>query len=129
MNNPYKVSESKATVTVVDIVPGEAPGLRVVYRTVGANNVVRPITRQIPVPDSGLFARIQAELHEGDSIEITAINEWYEDGYDTRLAEFKKAPESEPEVVIRNGMNNWVQSEIKQRENPSVQGTREKARK
>lgn len=132
MNTPYKTSESKTIVTVADVLPGYAPSIRVVYRTVGANKAVRPILRQIPVPDAALFARVQAELREGDSIEITAINEWYDDGYSTRLTGFGKAATVDADNAegnVRNGTINIVQNDITQIILPPVRESRTKVRR
>lgn len=131
MNAPYKTSESKATVTVDGVLPGDAPSIRVVYRTVGANEAVRPILRQIPVPDATLFARVRAELREGDTIEITANNEWYEDGYSTRLTGFRKAAtrnENNAQGNVTNGTINVVQNDMTQITAPRVRGSRTKVR-
>jgi len=131
MNTPYKTSESKATVTVDSVLPGDAPSIRVVYRTVGVKEVVRPILRQIPVPDATLFARVQAELCEGDSIEIIAINEWYDDGYSTRLIGFGKATATNlnnTESNVKNGTINIAQNDITQITTPPVRDLRTKVR-
>lgn len=91
MSEPYKTSEIRATVTVSSILPNGDSSIRVEYPTTGASGQKRSFFRQIPVPDPSLFSRVQAELREGDKIEMTAINEWYEDGYATRLLDFRKA--------------------------------------
>lgn len=103
MNQPYKISKIKSTVIVSGITLGETSSIRVEYLTRGTNGLKRSFFRQIPVPDPSLFMRVQAELHTGDEIEITAINEWYEDGYATRLAGFTKTADLNGKDGAANG--------------------------
>lgn len=126
MSNPYKISESKASVMVSDILSGDVSSIRVEYLTTGASGIKRSIFRQIPVPDASLFARVQTELHKGDKIEITAVNEWYEDGYATRLTGFRKTADLNPKRPIANGAINIVQGDTRQITLPSARDPKTK---
>ena len=76
-------------VKVVKIMMGDAPAITVRKRTVGMGDVVRHFTLVFPVPDRDLFQRLSAQVHAGDEIEATVVNEWHETGRVTYLEAFR----------------------------------------
>jgi hypothetical protein len=76
-------------VTVVDILPNEAPPAVLTVTLVdGPRGVTRHMTQQVPVPDAALFERLVHQVRAGDQIEATLVNEWREAGCVTYLADF-----------------------------------------
>ncbi len=126
MSEPFKVSKTTAIVDVVAVFPGAPPAVRVVYHAENSSGVARRFVRQVPVPDAALFQRIQSSVSEGDQIEAITVNEWYDTGYVSYLADFKKAPDIEPEAVAKNGVFNLVQNDIAQITIPPARNSRAK---
>ncbi len=112
MSEPFKVSRATAVAGVAAVSPGDNPTIRLVYQAENSRGVARQFVRQVPVPDAALFRRIQAGVKEGDQIEATTVNEWYDTGYVSYLADFKKVPDVEQETAVKNGALSIVQDEI-----------------
>ena len=110
MNNPYKVSRVTTVVGVSAVLSGEAPAIKVVYSAKNSRGAARQFVRQVSVPDALLFERLQASVKEGDQIEVTTVNEWYDVGYTSYLADFKKMPDLGTKVA--NGTINFTTNSI-----------------
>jgi len=104
MNEPFKVSRATAVVDVAAVSPGDSPTIRVVYHAENSRGIARQLVRQIPVRDAALFGRIQADVKEGEQIEATTVNEWYDTGYVSYLVDFKKVSDVEQETTVKNGV-------------------------
>ena len=96
MNKPFKVSSTTAEVSVVTILSGSPPAIKVMYCAENSRGAARQFARQIPVLDANLFQRIQANVEVGDRIQVTTVNEWYDNGYQSYLADFAKTNSTEP---------------------------------
>ena len=133
MSQPYKTVRSEAEVVVGGVSPGERPSVTITYDTVGRGNVARLFVRRLAVPNASLFQRLEADVVKGDKIEVIVTTDWYDTGSVTILENFTKVapPERQTETVqiVINGNSNVVQSDITQIDVPTVQTSREKARK
>jgi len=114
MSEPFKVSRATAVADVAAVSSGDNPTIRLVYQAENSRGVARQFVRQVPVPDAALFRRIQASVKEGDQIEATTVNEWYDDGYISYLADFKKVSDVEQETAVKNGTLNLAQNDMTQ---------------
>ncbi len=126
MNNPYKVSRVTTVVSVAGVSLGEAPALRIVYSAKNSRGAARKFVRQVSVPDVLLFERLQASVEEGDQIEVTTVNEWYDAGYISYLADFKKMPA--PKTNGTNGTINFTTNNITEIIIPPVRDEETKVR-
>ena len=127
MSKPYKISRSTSIVAVTSVAPGDIPTIRVVYHSENSRGVARQFVRQIPVPDVALFGRIQTSVKEGDQIEATTVNEWYDTGYVSYLADFQKVSGVEPEPTVNNGTFDLVRNNMTQIIVPPVREPKTKA--
>lgn len=96
MNKPFKVSSTTAEVSITAILSGSPPAIKVIYCAENSRGTARQFARQIAVPDADLFRRIQANVEAGERIQVTTVNEWYDDGYQSYLADFAKTNFTEP---------------------------------
>ncbi len=127
MNNFVEIETSEAEVTVVGTtdVP---PTVTLVYEGKDSNNVRRSFVQQVPVHNMNLASRILSDLHPGNRIQATVVNEWREDGCETYLADFTKVQDAEPEAVINKGATTIVQNDMMQMVNSPAQDPRVKVR-
>jgi hypothetical protein len=80
--------EITVTVTVLGILPGDPPCLLTGERLSHEDKSEKLFQQAVPVPDTDLFARLTAQVSTGDTIAVTVVTEWYEDGYKTYLKDF-----------------------------------------
>ncbi len=113
MNNFIEIETSEAEVSVAGIT-ASPPTVTLVHEGKDGNNMRRSFVQQVPVRHADLASRVLSELHQGDQIQATVVNEWREDGCDTYLAGFTKVQDAELEAVISNGVNTIVQNDITQ---------------
>ena len=128
MSKPFKISRSTSLVEVVAVSPGVSPNITVVHRAAGAGGTPRHFVRQIPVPNVTLFNTLQSQVGQGEHIEITAVNEWYDTGYVTYLADFKKVTDTKAEIVTANGGMSVVQNDIAEIVIPTMQKSKTSVR-
>ena len=109
MNKPFKVSSTTAEVSVTAILSGSPPAIKVMYRAENARGTARQFARQIPVPDADLFRRLQANIKQGERIQVTTVSEWYEDGYTSYLSDFTKVEDvADNELKAIRGNETYV---------------------
>lgn len=113
MNNLVETETSLAVVTVVGIVT-QPPAVTLVHSGRDAGGVKRDFVQQVPVRDACLAHRVLSELHKGDSIQVTVVNEWHENGCETYLADFKKATDAHQNAAAENGVADLVRDDITQ---------------
>ena len=89
-----EVSQTTSKVTVVELLCGEAPALVTVKKAVNPSGVSRHFTLKTPVPDTGVFQRLVAQVQPGDEIIVTIVNEWHETGRITYLLNFTLAAQA-----------------------------------
>lgn len=113
MNTVEKeVSEAEVTIAGMTLLPAS---VTLVHEGQDGNTVKRSFVQQVPVPDAGLAARAFSELHPGDRVYVTVVNEWREEGCDTYLLDFRKNTEvNHAEPRTKNGANGFVHSEVPQ---------------
>lgn len=113
MNTVEKeVSEAEVTIAGMTLLPAS---VTLVHEGRDSNAVKRSFVQQVPVPDAGLAARAFSELHLGDRVHVTVVNEWRGDGCDTYLLDFRKNAEvNQEELRAKNGANGFVHSEVPQ---------------
>lgn len=112
MSKPFKVSRATAVVDVTAVSPGDDPTIRLVYHAENSRGLARQFVRQVAVRDAVLFRYLQASVEVGDQIEATTVNEWYDTGYISYLADFKTVPAVEQGVIAKNGTLNIVEDNI-----------------
>lgn len=127
VNNSVEVETSVAIVTVAGVVP-QPCAVTLVYTGRDSGRVRRDFVQQVPVRDAELARRVLAELHAGDRVQVSVVNEWREDGCDTYLSHFKKAPDVEQKVSDQNGTLNVVQIDMEQIVILPARGAKEKVR-
>ena len=98
--------EATTTSQLVGILPGSPPKINLVDYGTGRNGIKRHVTQQVPVLDSDLFAKLEAEVNVGDYIRATTVNEYTETGSKVYLAQFQKVHQAAP-----NGTND-TQAEV-----------------
>ncbi len=113
MNNLVETETSLAVVTVVGII-AQPPALTLVHSGREAGGVRRDFVQQVPVRDARLAHRALSELHKGDSVQVTVVNEWREDGCETYLADFQKITEAHQNAVAKNSVADLVRDDTTQ---------------
>lgn len=114
MNSVVEIETSEAEVTVVSVTAAP-PSITIVHEGRDSNRMRRSFVQQVPMRDANLVNRVLLELHEGDQIQVTVVNEWRKDGCDTYLTDFNKFAESnQKEAVKQNGAMNFVYNDTKQ---------------
>lgn len=53
---------------------------------------VKMFQQMIPVQDALLFERFTSQVRPGDSVQVTVVTEWHEQGYTTYLVDFAPTP-------------------------------------
>jgi hypothetical protein len=86
-----EVTTVTGTVTVLDIIGGDAPAILTQEET-RFRGGKRLFTQKVPVRDAELFARLSIEVRKGDCIEATVVTEWHEDTSEIYLADFQRLP-------------------------------------
>jgi hypothetical protein len=102
---------SEADVTVAGLTE-TPPTLSLVFEGRDDSRVRRSFVQQVPMRDAGLASRALSELHPGDRVQVTVVNEWRETGCDTYLTGFSKG--TQEGLAAKNGANGVVHSEIRQ---------------
>jgi len=103
--------EATTTSRLIGILPGDPPRLNLVDYASGRDGVKRHMTRQVPVPNENLFARLGREVNVGDYIRATVVSEYRETGSIAYLSDFQKA--DGPFIsAARNGNGSHAHSAI-----------------
>ncbi len=127
MNNLIEIETSEAEVTVAGVT-AKPPTVTCVYSGRDTRDTRRDFVQQVPVQDANLAHRAVSELHQGDRVQVTIVNEWYEDRCVTYLSGFKRVPDVETAAVPKNGAANIVQDDITQIISPSARDPKTKVK-
>lgn len=98
-----KKEEITTTAKVVGMLPGDPLKLNLVSYTTGRDGSKRHFTRQVPVVDKDLSAKLMSEVNVGDYVQVTTMNEYTEMGSRVYLADFHKVDNIAPNRT--NGTN------------------------
>jgi len=118
VSNLIEIETSEAEATIAGIT-AEPPSVVCVYSGRDTRDLRRDFVQQVPVRDVGLARRVLAELHQGDRVQVTVVNEWYEDKCDTYLADFSRIADTKASVST-NGVSGIALNDIKQIAYPST---------
>src|SRR2546422_84113 len=77
------------TVTLLGVLPGDPPHILIGKRLGRSGKPGRLFQQMVPVPDTDLFARLNAQAGKGDTITVTVTTEWHRDGYKAYLSAFE----------------------------------------
>jgi hypothetical protein len=80
--------EITATVTLLDILPGDPPRVLLGKRLSRNGKPGRLFQQMVPVPDAALFARLTAQASAGHPITVTITTKWRAEGYESYLTGF-----------------------------------------
>ncbi len=122
-----KKEEITTTSQLVGTLPGDPPRVNLVDFATGRNGVKRHFTRQVPVLDKKLFARLQGEVAMGEHIRATVMSEYRETGSIVYLTNFQKANDTASSVTIQTGRGSLVQNSITEIAAPSRRSAKVKA--
>ena len=89
MSDVVETEVSSAVVTVAGIAAENPLSITLIHMGVDVRGVERHFVQQVPVRNEDLARRALSELHKGDKVQVTVVNEWREDGCDTYLSDFK----------------------------------------
>lgn len=126
MSKPIETERASARVTVAGIEPGEPPSITTVHVGTDRKGMQRHFVQQVPIFDVSLYDRLSNEVSEGDEITVTVVNDWYETGHVTYLADFNKVADVEPETAAKNGTLNVVHDNITHFTLPPARDTKTK---
>ncbi len=86
--NRWRKKTSPPTVTLLGILPGDPPRILTSKRVRRDGKPGRLFQQMVLVPDTGMFARLVAQVHRGETITVTVTTEWHANGYRTYLSAF-----------------------------------------
>lgn len=127
MSNLIEIETSEAEVTVTGVT-AKPPTVTCVHSGRDTRDMRRDFVQQVPVQDANLAHRALSELHQGDRVQVTIVNEWYEDRCVTYLSDFKRVPDAETVAVPKNGAVIIVQGDIRQVTLPSARDPKTKVK-